>query len=259
MSYEVGHNQFSTQTKDEFKRYRNNFKKDIPNEGNVVELDTSNVSDSVDWRTKGAVNEIQDQGGCGSCWSFSAVAVMESAHFIQKGELLKVSEQQIVDCSQYLKCEGCKGCYDYLALQYAETNPLEAETDYKYTGTDDDCKSDKTKGILGVDTYTTLPPKSQSQMKAAIEKQPVAISVDGNSDSFQFYRKGILDGDLCGTDVNHAVTAVGYGTEDGTDFLIVRNSWSIWWGDKGYVKIALHGDGPGICGTLLTGVYPTTK
>ena len=258
-NFQVGHNHFSTLTKDEFKRVRGRFQRDIPDTANVKHLDELNLPDSIDWRAKGAVQPIQDQGGCGSCWAFSAVATMESDHFIQKGELLKLSEQQLVDCAGIVKCEGCKGCYDYLAYQYAEQVGLQSEKDYGYTGQDDDCKADGSKSILGVESYVTLPPKSVSQMKAAVALQPVAISVDGSSDRFQFYRKGIMDSQECGTLVDHAVTAVGYGVENGQEYLIVRNSWSIWWGDQGYIRIAIDKDGEGICGCLMTGVYPKTK
>lgn len=103
------------------------------------------------------------------------------------------------------------------------------------------------KGVVTVKNYTNVPAGSVSQLKAAIDKQPVSITLDANSDVFQSYSSGILDSAKCGTELDHAVMAVGYGTEDGKDFYLVRNSWGNQWGDKGYIKIAAV-DGKGICG-----------
>ena len=104
-TFTVGHNMFSTMTKDEAKKL-NGFK-GIQAEQNVTVLDASNLADSVDWRTKGAVNAVKDQGQCGSCWAFSATAAIEGHHFIQTGTLLSLSEQEVVDCDT--TSYGCNG------------------------------------------------------------------------------------------------------------------------------------------------------
>jgi cathepsin F len=88
------------------------------------------LADSVDWRTKGAVNPVQNQGMCGSCWAFSSTAAIEGAHFLKTGQLLKLSEQQFVDCDK--QSSGCNGGLEIWAFQYAKSNPLELETDYPY-------------------------------------------------------------------------------------------------------------------------------
>lgn len=88
-------------------------------------------------------------------------------------------------------------------------------------------------------------------MKDALAVQPVAVRVAASGYWFQFYDSGILDVPNCGTDLDHAVTAVGWGTENGKDFLIVRNSWSTEWGEKGYIRLAMKEDGVGVCGVLM--------
>ena len=105
-TFTVGHNMFSIMTKDEAKRL-NSYKGLGGAEENVVELDASNLAASVDWRTKGAVNPVKNQGQCGSCWAFSATAAIEGHHFIQTGTLLSLSEQQMVDCDT--TSYGCNG------------------------------------------------------------------------------------------------------------------------------------------------------
>ena len=255
-SYTVSHNKFSTLTKHEFKKVLG--KKPASNEGNVEYLPTDNLTDSVDWRTKGAVNAVQDQGMCGSCWAFSATAAMEGAHFLQTGKLLKLAEQQFVDCAGSTGNEGCNGGLEVWAFKYAETAPLELEKDYPYTARDGKCKATSSKEVVKVTDYAQVPKKSVSQLKAAIDKQPTCVSVEADTD-FQFYDSGILDTPDCGTDLDHAVTAVGYGTDNGKEYFLVRNSWGADWGEKGYIRIAADMDGKaGVCGILLDSSRPTT-
>jgi len=125
----------------------------------VEELESLNVADSVDWRTKGALNAVQNQGMCGSCWAFSAVGSIESSHFIQKGELLKLSEQQLVDCSQAQGNKGCDGGLEIWAFDYVKKTALESETDYPYTADADlpSCKAVAEKEKVKVDSYVMVP------------------------------------------------------------------------------------------------------
>ena len=257
LTYVLTHNQFSTMTKDEVKLRLG--KKD-PKAANATEeaLPTDNLSASVDWRTKGAVNPVQNQGACGSCWAFSSVAAMEGAHFLKSGKLLKLSEQQFVDCDK--QSSGCNGGLEIWAFQYAKKNGLELETDYPYTArTGRRCKASQTKELVEATSYSHVPNKSVTQLKAAIDKQPTCVSVEADTD-FQFYDSGILNTKNCGTDLDHAVTAVGYGTDNGQDYFLVRNSWGTSWGEKGYIRIATEKDGmDGVCGILLDSNRPTTN
>lgn len=245
---------FSTLTEYEFKKHlgRN---PSVKNDS-VTNLSTAHLSDSVDWRAKGAVNPVQNQGQCGSCWAFSATAAMEGEHFIKTGELLKLSEQQFVDCDDH--SQGCNGGLEASAFFYAKYNPQELEKDYQYTAKDGKCKADTSKEVVSATDYTNVPPSSDSQLKAAIDAQPTCVAVEADTD-FQYYKSGILNAKNCGTNLDHAVTAVGYGSDsDGNQYYIVRNSWGASWGEDGYIRMAAGTDGDGVCGILLDSVRPTT-
>ena len=164
-----------------------------------------------------------------------------------------------MDCERLGQDAGCNGGLQSNAFKYLESNKQNLESDYPYVNLDflRYCHTDMPKGVVGVKNYTNVPAGSVSQLKAAIDKQPVSITLDANSDVFQSYSSGILDSPKCGTELDHAVMAVGYGTEDGKDFYIVRNSWGTQWGDKGYIKIAAV-DGKGICGIQQVSLYPET-
>lgn len=213
-------------------------------------------STTVDWRQKGAVTHVKDQGGCGSCWSFSATGAMEGAHKIRSGTLLSLSEQQFVDCDR--RDGGCNGGLQDTAFKYAESSKIELESDYPYKGRDGSCKASSSKGKVGVKSFKYVPNNSPSQLKSALNKQPVAVSIDANGRSFNNYRSGVLTSG-CGTNLDHAVLAVGYGKENGQEYYLVKNSWSTSWGEKGYIKIGIQ-SGKGVCG-IQSGdnTYPSTN
>jgi C1A family cysteine protease len=103
-----------------------------------------------------------------------------------------------------------------------------------------------------------VPANSVDQLKAAIAQQPVSVTVEADQYVFQGYTGGILNSADCGTNLDHAIAAVGYGNENGVEYYIVRNSWGAGWGDQGYIKIAAV-DGPGICGIQMDSLYPHTN
>lgn len=103
-----------------------------------------------------------------------------------------------------------------------------------------------------------MSPNSVAQLKAAINKGVVSVTIEADRSVFQQYHSGILDSTACGTNLDHAVAAVGYGTEGGKEYYIVRNSWSSSWGDQGYIKIAAV-EGKGICGIQMQSLYPSTN
>lgn len=224
---------------------------------NFTTFDESSLADSVDWREKGAVTAVKNQGKCGSCWAFSTTGAIEGAMQIATGTLTSLSEQQLVDCSGSYGNNGCNGGLMDDAFKYVEKNPLESETDYAYTAKDGKCHYDSAKGVGKVVSYSDVTPDSPAQLRAALAKGPVAVAIEADQLVFQFYMHGFIK-DRCGTDLDHGVLAVGYGTdEDVGDYFIVKNSWGAEWGDQGYVNIAANDQNGNVCGILSQPSIPS--
>jgi len=124
---------------------------------------------------------------------------------------------------------------------------MNTEDQYPYTGIADSCWSAYT-GPVKVLKHTMVQRNSAAQLKAAIALQPVSVTIDAAEYPFQHYFNGIITDDTCGVALDHAVLAVGYGVEDGTEYYLVRNSWGADWGEEGYVRIGIQDNSPGICG-----------
>ena len=250
----VGHNEFSDYTHAEMKA-RNGYKHQEPT--NVVTLDESANAATVDWRSKGAVTPVKNQGQCGSCWAFSTTGSIEGAHHLATGNLVSFSESNLVDCS-WLN-HGCNGGMMDLAFMYAESHPLMTEADYPYKASTGlfACKYKKDKGVAKVTTYKDVKKSSPSQLKAALNTGPVSIAIEADKPVFHAYTGGIINSTSCGTSLDHGVLTVGYGSENGQEYYIVKNSWGADWGEKGFVRIAVA-DGAGICGIQSQPSIPTT-
>ena len=254
----VGLNQFADWTKEEMKKL-NGFKPmATATEKQYREFDTSNLADSIDWRAKGAVTPVKDQGQCGSCWAFSTTGSLEGAHFMATGNLVSLSESNLVDCS--LANQGCNGGMMDLAFKYAERHPLMTEADYPYkpkTGPFA-CKYKKDKGVVTVKNFDDVKVDSADQLKAALNEGPVSVAIEADQTIFQMYTGGVITSADCGTQLDHGVLAVGYGVENGQEYYIVKNSWGPNWGDNGYVKLGVQ-DGAGICGIQMQPSIPHTN
>jgi C1A family cysteine protease len=253
----MGINQFADYTKEELKRLnglRLDLSADLPTD--YLELDTSNLADEVNWVTKGGVTPVKNQGQCGSCWSFSTTGAMEGAHFVATGDLVSLSEKNLMDCS--ILNHSCNGGSMALAFLYAERHPLETEADYPYAPVDGKCQYNKSKGVVKVTKYSNIKANSPADLKAAIAQGPVSVAIEADQSVFQLYTGGVLTSSACGTQLDHGVLAVGYGTDaTAGDYYLVKNSWGPSWGDQGYIKIGVA-DGQGICGIQMMPILPTT-
>ena len=253
-SFTLGHNKFSHMTEEEKAGTRGLIMPEYLLGGEQVELSEEKNGTSIDWRTEGAVNAIQDQGQCGSCWTFSTMAAVEGEHAIKTGELLKFAEQELVDCDGL--SAGCNGGSMALAFYWLKSHDALLESDYPYTAQNGTCQASQYTGVTTDAGYQMITQNSSSALMASIEAAPTSVAIEADKIAFQGYTSGVLNSSACGTSLDHGVLAVGYGTEDGQAYYLVKNSWGSSWGDQGYVKIANNGDGAGICGIQLGAVRP---
>jgi len=206
------------------------YKSAMKTHGDYKSLDTKNLATTVDWTKKGAVTAVKNQGQCGSCWAFSTTGSIEGAEFLKTGVLRSLSEQQLVDCAGVTGNSGCQGGLMDNAFKYVETNPLETEAEYQYTAQNGQCKYVKSKGVGNVVTYKDVPTGDLNQFLAAVARQPVSIAIEADQQAFQGYTGGVITSG-CGSQLDHGVLAVGYGTtENGTRYALVKNSWGASWG-----------------------------
>ena len=251
----LGLNLFADLTSEEFSR---RYTGTLPSkgQGEIKKYEAKDLPASFDWRTKGAVTPVKNQGSCGSCWTFSTTGALEGLYYINSSKLVSLSEQNLVDC--VTEDFGCGGGWPIDAMTYAAQNGIETETDYPYAGVNQKCAHDASKAIVVNSGYYNVTPNDVDQLKAAIVGQPVSVCIQANQLVFQFYRGGVIK-KLCGATIDHAVLAVGYDNIKGTDAFIVKNSWGGSWGAEGYVYISTDGSansGKGVCGILSMAAIP---
>ncbi|KAJ3681178.1 hypothetical protein LUZ60_015667 [Juncus effusus] len=264
--YKLALNRFGDMTKEEFRQTfagskinHHKMQRGAPrsHEG----FDYENVKSlpaSVDWRQKGAVTGVKNQGQCGSCWAFSTVVAVEGINQIKTGELVSLSEQQLVDCDTNGNA-GCNGGLMDYAFEYIKSNGgLTTEKNYPYMAEQGSCdKSMENSKVVSIDGFKDVPTNSEEALMKAVANQPVAVAIEASGMPFQFYSEGVFTGE-CGTELDHGVAVVGYGTtQDGTKYWTVKNSWGAEWGESGYIRMergvrASHG----LCGIAMQASYP---
>ncbi|XP_076920078.1 cysteine proteinase mucunain-like [Bidens hawaiensis] len=263
-SYKLGLNKFADLTVDEYRLgYTGAKKMGSRNKLNNVKSDRYEVRagddlpESVDWRTKGAVAAVKDQGSCGSCWAFSTIGSVEGVNQIATGDLITLSEQELVDCDTSYN-QGCNGGdMDYAFDFIVKNGGIDSDKDYPYTGKDGKCdKNKKNAKVVSIDGYEDVPVNNEAALQKAAANQPITVAIEAGGREFQFYTSGVFTGS-CGTDLDHGVVVVGYGTENGKDYWIVRNSWGAEWGEQGYIRMERNiKQKTGKCGIAMEASYP---
>ncbi|KAG0557143.1 hypothetical protein KC19_11G105700 [Ceratodon purpureus] len=262
-SYQLGLTRFADLTNEEFRRLYTGTRVDS---GRVRRSSSSSgfrykdvvAPESVDWREKGVVTKVKDQGSCGSCWAFSAVGSVEGINAIRTGEAISLSVQELVDCDQKYN-QGCNGgLMDYAFDFIIENGGIDTEKDYPYTAYDGRCDvSKKNAKVVTIDGYEDVPENDEEALKKAVAGQPVSVAIEAGGRDFQLYTGGVFTGH-CGTDLDHGVLAVGYGTEKDLDYWIVKNSWGEYWGENGYLRMQRNlkdSNAFGLCGINIEPSY----
>jgi C1A family cysteine protease len=261
-SFHMAHNEFSDMTPEEI---QNRMGVIVPHDVEAQRCNaTKHVSSgalsapaSFDLRTVGGITAVKNQGSCGSCYSFSASGALESAHFIRSKQQVDVSEQNIVDCTYQgaYGNNGCGGGWMWNAYKYIkDKNGINCQADYRYEGRVGSCRHNHGRKAMSVTGHVIINKGDENAIKEAVCKNgAVSIAYNAGTQAHSSYNGGILDVANCGNTPTHATLVVGYGTENGRDYWIIKNSWGPGWGEKGYFRMAR---GKNMCGIGDWASYP---
>jgi len=262
-TYTLGMNAYGDLTLEEFVEQMNGLDVSLKEQNRDFDRHTFRapenfeLPDSVDWRTKGYVTGVKDQGQCGSCWAFSATGSLEGQHFKATGQLVSLSEQNLVDCSQKYGNMGCNGGLMDSSFRYIKDNMgIDTEMSYPYQARTLQCRF-KAADVGATDTgLVDVPSRDENALQTAIATVgPVSVAIDAAHSSFQLYRSGVYNEPACSpTQLDHGVLAVGYDSLSGQDYYIVKNSWGLSWGNQGYIWMSRNKNNQ--CGIATMSSYP---
>ncbi|XP_044742976.1 digestive cysteine proteinase 1 [Chrysoperla carnea] len=269
LGYSLGVNHLADHTELELKALRGKQYTSGYNGGNPFpysELDIKKalvtiLPDQLDWRLFGAVTPVKDQSICGSCWSFGTVGAIEGAYFLKNGgNLVRLSQQALIDCSWGYGNNGCDGGEDFRAYQWMlKHGGIPTEEEYgPYLGQDGYCHANNVSLVAKITGFVNVTTNNQDALRLAIAKHgPISVAIDASHKTFSFYSNGLYYEPKCknGPDeLDHAVLAVGYGVMNGQLYWLVKNSWSTYWGNDGYILMSAKNNN---CGVMTDPTYVT--
>jgi len=262
LSWTLGVTQFADLTAEEFEKlYLGKVKRSpvvLPKRTQVIAPATTSAADpAFDWRSKGAISPVRNQGQCGSCWAMTVVSAIESACYIVTHNLTALSTQALMDCSTAAGNQGCNGGYVDESFTWIAANPLPADACYPYTAQSGKC-SHKCPPIkwCKVTGFKDITKGDEAAMMTAVNKQPLAVAIEADQSSFQFYTGGVIDDAKCGKSLDHTLLLIGYGTDSGKQYWTLQNTWGDTFGEKGYVRLIRNKDE---CGVADMVSYPTVE
>jgi len=259
LSFSLAINQFADLTTEEFNKLTKGLRPIERLSSDAKTPVQPNVPASWDWRTKNAVVQIKNQGQCGSCWAFSTTGSVEGSRAINTGQLISLSEQQLVDCSGSYGNQGCRGGLMDNAFQYIIANGgLDSEDSYPYTAQDGSCQYNPATCATTISGYKDVNAGDENDLLNSVYNiGPVSVAIDASHSSFQFYSGGVYYEPSCSaSQLDHGVLAIGYGTDSasGSDYWIVKNSWGTSWGMSGFIWMSRNKNNN--CGIATAASYP---
>ncbi|XP_030385247.1 digestive cysteine proteinase 1 [Scaptodrosophila lebanonensis] len=263
LSYKLGVNHLADKTEEELRARRGYKSSGIYNTGKPFPYNVSQYKDQIppnyDWRLYGAVTPVKDQSVCGSCWSFGTIGHLEGAYFLKNGgNLVRLSQQALIDCSWGYGNNGCDGGEDFRVYQWMmQVGGVPTEEEYgPYLGQDGYCHANNVTLVAPIKGFVNVTSNDSTAFKVALLKHgPISVAIDASPKTFSFYSHGVYYEPECKNDVDgldHAVLAVGYGNINGDDYWLVKNSWSTYWGNDGYILMSARDNN---CGVMTMPTY----